>query len=143
MASFSVVAGAEPEADPNKAAIDWKKATYHRLSGNLARPLDQRVIEMSDDMLRDLIDDDRSIGITGTGKYSTRPAASAELELMQRYLALLPVAYREAFREKLLAIFLVDDFAGAGMTSWVLDEAGEIYYYMILNTALLERSLDE
>ena len=143
LASLAAGAGQELPEDPNKAAIDSKIATYHRLSDNLSRPLSERVLAMSDSLLQDVIEGDRSIGIGGTGDYSTRPASVEELALVQQYVALLPRAYREAFEEKLLAIFLVDEFAGAGLTSWVVDEAGGVYYFMILNTALFEQSLDD
>ena len=111
-------------SDQENLALQWKNSTFNKLSGNLSKPLTERVSKVPDDMLRDFIESDLSIGITTARAYTTRSAEQAELELIRRYTELLPPLYGKLFSEKLVAIFLIDNFAGAGLLSWLVDDDG-------------------
>jgi hypothetical protein len=123
------------------SVLDGKLKLFKRFEANLAMPLAERVQAMPDDLLKSLIDFDQSIGIKNTD-YKARILATDEKASFMDYVELLPARYRETFRNKLLAVYFVDNFAGAGMTDWLVDEQGVFYYYMILNSALLAESLD-
>jgi hypothetical protein len=86
---------------------------------------------------------DTEIGIEIQGSYVARVGTAKELALIKRYIEILPRSYLDIFEKKLLAVYLVDGFAGAGLTDWVLDHDGRSYYYLIFNSALLTTSLDD
>jgi|GEM_PF-1628922 len=123
--------------------LQWKKATYQLLKSNLERPLSQRMQTLPVSLLRDVIDNDLSIGIESATRYTTYDPGFAEISEFQSYLALLPQSYIRLMNEKLLGILLVENFAGAGLSDWVVDEQGNPFYYMILNPDLFRHSIDE
>ena len=124
-------------------SLAWKRAAFNRMKRQLSEPLLSRVQSMPADLMNAIKSNDSSIGISSSSEYTTRSATDLELDLMQAYLALLPTAHQRVMSEKLLAVYLVNDFAGAGYTDWVLDQSGNTYYYLILNTALFKQSLDD
>lgn len=129
--------------DPEAADIKWKQSLSQRLHENLSLPLAERVQQMPADLLKITRDYDRSLGIANTEHYAARVPSADELALIKSYLALLPQAHQSVFAKKLLAVYLVDGFAGAGMSDWVVDREGHIYYYLILNSALFTTSIDD
>lgn len=124
------------------SALSDKLKLFERYEPHLALPLAERVRTMPDDLLKFLIDFDRSIGIRNTD-YRARTLTPGERALFMTYVGLLPEKYRTTFGNKLLAVYFVDNFAGAGLTDWVADNNGVFYYHMILNSDLLTRSLDD
>ena len=123
--------------------LEWKQAAWQSLQGNLKIPLSRRMLALPDHLLVDVIDAERELGIESAGSYRTRPPDFSESAEFQSYLALLPGSYIELMRNKLLGIFLVENFAGAGLSDWVLDEQGNTFYYMILNPDLFRHSIDQ
>jgi hypothetical protein len=123
------------------SALEGKLEFFERFEANLALPLIERVQTMPDDFLKLLIEFDKSIGIKNTD-YKARPLTAEEKKLFISYVSVLPGRYRTTFENKLLAVYFVDHFAGAGLTDWFVDKQGAFYYYMILNSALLKESLD-
>lgn len=124
-------------------SLAWKRAAFNRMKRKLSEPVLSRVQAMPADLMSAIKSNDSSIGISSSSEYTTRSASDPELELMEAYLVLLPAAHQRVMSKKLLAIYLVNDFAGAGYTDWVLDQSGNTYYYLILNTALFSQSLDD
>jgi hypothetical protein len=94
-------------------------------------------------MLNALRDEDLSIHLGHSDKYTARMPTAEELGLINSYIALLPNTYREIFKKKLLAIYLIDGLPGAGLTDWVVDRDGRTYYYLAFNSAILNVSLDD
>lgn len=137
LASLAAVAG-----EAEDSALRDKLKLFQRYEPHLALPLAERVQTMPDDLLKFLTDFDKSIGIKNTD-YKARTLTAGEKALFMTYVSLLPERYRTTFENKLLAVYFVDNFAGAGLTDWVVDKNGVLYYYMILNSALLTRSLDD
>lgn len=127
----------------NQAAIEARKAQFQKLKPNLSLPLVGRVQQMPADLIEATQAFDKSIGIVNVGPYQARAASDDELALMKSYIALLPPAHQTVFAEKLLAIYLIDNFPGAGLTDWVVDSEGHVYYYMVFNSRLFTTPLDE
>ncbi len=67
----------------------------------------------------------------------------AEKKLIVEYLRLMPPVVERLFREKCVGLYFVKGFAGNGMTNWVVDEKGGIYFHMVLNPASLRQTLSE
>ena len=120
-----------------------KRKVFERLHENLPEPLISRVQKMPDDFLKTLRSYDSSIGILDTARYTARTLSAEQISLFKSYADLLPAAYQRVFNSKLLAVYFVDNFAGAGLTEWVIDHEGRTYYYLILNSLLLDTSIDE
>lgn len=124
-------------------AYAWKLKLFHRLQSNLSKPIAERVQKMPDDLLKATQDYEKSIGVTSAVRYRARTASAKELVLFNSYIDLLPRAHQAVFSKKLLAVYLIDGFSGAGLANWVVDREGRTYYYIILNTALFTVSLDD
>jgi hypothetical protein len=139
-ACLSMPAAAAPDdtADPG---LQEKLKLYRQFEPNLDLPLTGRVQAVPDDFLQSIIAFDKSIGIRNTD-YKARVPAAEETAIFAEYLKLLPERYQVTFSNKLLAVYFIDNFAGAGLTDWLIDKHGDFYYYMILNSALLTESLD-
>lgn len=127
----------------DSATLKWKQGLFLRMQGNLSAPITTRVQLMPADILKATQDDDRSIGIAHAERYAPRAATASELALIQSYIELLPHVQQTLFAKKLVAVYLIDGFSGAGITEWVADREGHAYYYLILNTALFTTSLDD
>lgn len=138
-----LLSACSPTNPGNDASLAWKRGLFQQLQGNLSQPLAARVQKMPGELLKATQDDDRSLGISNAERYSARTATAEELTLINSYIELLPRAQQTLFASKLLAIYIVDGFSGAGMSDWVVDREGHIYYYLILNSALFTASLDD
>jgi len=126
-----------------EASLVAKRGVFQHLQGNLTIPLANRVQKIPDNLLQALQDYDRSIGISNTERYAAREIFADELTIFKSYFDLLPRAHRTVISSKLLAVFFIDNFAGAGLTEWVIDREGRTYYYLILNSSLLDTSIDD
>ena len=77
----------------------------------------------------------------GRPDYAEYEPSKEEKELVLKYLRLLPPAFERVFREKCVGLYFVSGFAGNGMTSWVVDTRGRLYFHMTLNPAALVNDL--
>lgn len=136
----AVVVNADDSADAKM--LESKLGAFQYFKPNLSLPLAGRVQTMPADSLKSIIAFDRSNGIKNTD-YKPRTVLPADIALFAEYVKLLPEKYKATLSEKLMAVHFVDNFSGAGLTDWFVDEKGEMYYYMILNSALLTESLDD
>lgn len=127
----------------HQAALDAKKAQFQKLKPNLSLPLVNRVQRMPTDLIEANQAFDKSIGIISSGPYQARAATDDELALIQSSITLLPPVLQKVLTEKLLGIYLVDNFPGGGLTDWVVDGEGRVYYYMVFNSAQLTTSVDD
>lgn len=128
--------------NPQDPALQEKHKLFQRFQPNLAQSLPERAQAIPDDFLESIIAFDKSIGIRNTD-YKAHPLSSEEAAMFAEYVTLLPARHQATFSNKLLAVYFVDNFAGAGLTDWLVDENSEFHYYMILNSALLTESLDD
>jgi hypothetical protein len=79
----------------------------------------------------------------GRPDYKTYLPTPADKALLLSYLRLMPPAVERVFREKCVGLYFVEGFAGNGMTNWVADEKGGLYFHMALNPAGLRQTLSE
>jgi hypothetical protein len=66
-----------------------------------------------------------------------------ETELIRGYLATLPAPMRQAYQERLVGIYFVKNFTGNGMSDWLMDEAGQVYAWLVLNPAAFQKTISE
>lgn len=133
----------KPGDSQYKDSLRAKRSVFQHMQGNLSTPLVNRIQKIPDDLLKVTQDYDRSIGIQHAERYAAREISADQLNLFKAYVDLLPPAHRNVFASKLLAVYFVDNFSGAGMTEWVIDLDGRTYYYLILNSSLLDTSIDD
>ncbi|HEX5056570.1 MAG TPA: hypothetical protein VFX02_08740 [Gammaproteobacteria bacterium] len=136
---LALVARAGDSAD---SALQEKLGLFQRFEANLAKPLPERVQTIPDDFLKLLIDYDKSSGIKNTD-YKAHTLSTEESAIFGEYLQLLPARHQTTFSNKLMVVYFVENFSGAGLTDWLIDKNNNFYYYTILNSALLTESLDD
>lgn len=79
----------------------------------------------------------------GRPDYKAYTPSPAEKALVLEYLRLMPPAVERIFREKCAGLYFVEGFMGNGMTSWVADGSGKLYFHMALNPAAFRQTLSE
>lgn len=79
----------------------------------------------------------------GKTDYLAYTPSAAEKRLVLGHLAALPARMRQAFQERLLGIYFVENFTGNGMSNWVLDESGRVHAWLVINPAAFKKSLSE
>lgn len=79
----------------------------------------------------------------GRPDYKSYVPTSAEKAMVLEYLRLMPPAVERVFREKCVGLYFVEGFMGNGMTSWVADRSGKVYFHMALNPAAFKQTLSE
>lgn len=79
----------------------------------------------------------------GRPDYRSYLPTPAEKALVVEYLRLMPPAVERIFREKCVGLYFVEGFMGNGMTSWVADGGGKLYFHMALNPAAFRQTLSE
>ena len=124
-------------------SIEAMGLLFQQLKPNLSQPIIARVQKMPNALLKSTMEFDLSIGIENAKNYVSHQPSVAERALFQNYIEKLPKAHQDIFKKKLLAVYLVDGFSGAGLTDWVVDQESKTYYYLVLNTALFSTSIDE
>lgn len=100
-------------------------------------PLIDRVALPSAALLRALREYDNN------DSYTSYEPTPAERSLLQRYLALLPAHYEKVLDQRLVGIYFVNGFMGSGMTDYVLDANGELYFNLILNPETMRHDASE
>lgn len=79
----------------------------------------------------------------GRPDYKAYAPSASEKALLLEYLRLMPPAVERIFREKCVGLYFVEGFMGNGMTSWVADGGGKLYFHMALNPAAFRQTLSE
>lgn len=79
----------------------------------------------------------------GRPDYTAYAPSAAEKALLLEYLRLMPPAVERIFRDKCVGLYFVRGFMGNGMTSWVADGSGKVYFHMALNPAAFRQTLSE
>ncbi len=79
----------------------------------------------------------------GRPDYKSYSPSPAEKALLLEYLRFMPPAVERIFREKCVGLYFVEGFMGNGMTSWVTDASGKVYFHMALNPAAFRQTLSE
>jgi hypothetical protein len=76
-------------------------------------------------------------------RYSSREASLEEKTLLTEYYAELPVSFKEVMEEKVAGVFIVEDFAGGGMSDFIFGADGTMYAVLVLNSRVFELSLQD
>ena len=66
---------------------------------------------------------------------------SREMAMIDEYLAKLPSLHKRVLRERLLAVYFVNNFWGSGMADFVLGEHAELYTILIINPQTMKHDL--
>lgn len=67
----------------------------------------------------------------------------SEITTISQYLNLLPELNKAVLRERLIAIYFINNFHGSGLTDWVLDEKGKFYTFMVFNPETLKYNISK
>ena len=73
--------------------------------------------------------------------YTPYIPTSAEMAMLEEYLAKLPSLHKRVLRERLVGIYFVNNFWGSGMADYVLDEIDQLYTIMILNPETMKHDM--
>ena len=75
--------------------------------------------------------------------YQSYTPTPQETELIRGYFAALPAPMRRAYQERLVGIYFIRNFTGNGMSDWLMDEAGQVYAWLVLNPAAFPKTISE
>jgi hypothetical protein len=67
----------------------------------------------------------------------------SEKSIFLQYFNMLPKKYQEIINEKVMAIYFINNFQGAGMTDYVLDKDKNMYITLYFNKDLLYKTIGE
>jgi len=115
----------------------YKGSSFFTSDIDLSTPVEDRIQTASADVISWLVAFD--MGDT----YRPYMPTMNEKRLFAEYVQLLPEAYRRVMREKVIAIFFIDDFEGGGMTMPDFDKKGNMFLILFFNPEILRRSLSE
>ncbi len=73
--------------------------------------------------------------------YAAYTPTAEEKKAIEKSLALLPAATQAVLKKKLIGIYFVHNLWGGGFTDFVLDQNGELFYYIFFNPGCLRMSL--
>jgi len=66
-----------------------------------------------------------------------------EMKIIEESLDLLPPAFKDILKLRLVNIYFVKNYYGGGITDWILDEKGKIYFYIVFNPETLKMSASD
>lgn len=81
--------------------------------------------------------------LDGRVDYRAYDPDTAERELLTAQLDFLPLFYLPLFHERLLGIYLVENFQGSGYTDYVLARDGTMYTYIVINPATMHQTMSK
>jgi hypothetical protein len=79
----------------------------------------------------------------GRDDYGAYEPTEAEKQLLLQYLDLLPAWFDAMLKERLVAIYFIENYLGAGMTEFILDKADTVYAFIAINPATLRAGMSE
>lgn len=71
----------------------------------------------------------------GVPAYKSSDPTPEQRALVRAVYASLPLKMREVLEERLIGIFIVEDYSSNGLTNWALDDKNRVYPYTVLNAA--------
>lgn len=138
-----LLSACSPYSSRDRNLLDAKQVLFEQLKGNLLVTVSERISKPSAYLLQGIKNYDRSIGMEKADQYVAYLPTEKEMATIKAYIDLLPRSYQSLFERKLVAVFFVDNFSGAGMTEWLVDRDNNTYYFMVLNSSLFKTSLDD
>lgn len=79
--------------------------------------------------------------LDGRPGYTGYTPTTAQRRMIAGWFDLLPVGMREVLRERLLGVYLVNDFLGNGLSNLVIGDDGGKYAWAVINAAGLSKTL--
>jgi hypothetical protein len=79
----------------------------------------------------------------GRDDYTAYEPTDAEQQLTLQYLDLLPAWFDDMLKERLVAIYFVENLVGTAFTEFVLDKADTVHAFIAINPATLRTGLSE
>ncbi len=128
--------GSEPEITLEKIRSDPAKLLSN-YEYDLLSDLASRVKPMPDATLSMWKKWDRA------ENYSSYTPTPRELQMIESYISLLPPLHRSVCKERLIAIYFMNNFIGSGAMDFILDDNNEIYLYAIFHPATLKSGISE
>ena len=117
-----------------------KKSASRRLASYTFNPHTELLSRVTP-IPRFLLDDIRKLD--GRDDYRAYAPTAAEMEMVARYLDLIPPRHGKVLRERLIGIYFISPFMGGGLADWVLDDSGKVYAVLVINPEVFRRSLSE
>ena len=133
--SQAETAEARVEAETLRQLLAQPSKRFESYRFDASSNLADRVYEIPEDLIRPLRLRDRR------KDYTPYTPTTGEMLLFASYLDLLPEVNRRLMEERVVAVFFVNNFLGIGMTDWVLDREGKLYFTMIINSNALKEGL--
>lgn len=59
------------------------------------------------------------------------------------YIHQLPEKFKHLFNKRLVGFYFIENFNGGGATDWMIDSRTNIYCYVVINPAVLQKSLSD
>lgn len=81
--------------------------------------------------------------LDGRDDYRNYDLSASEKRELARYIELLPPRYKKILTNRLIGIYAISPFMGAGLTDWVVDCKGEMYAIMVINPEVMKRTISE
>jgi hypothetical protein len=79
----------------------------------------------------------------GRDDYAAYEPTDAEKQLVLQYLDLLPAWFDAMLKERLVAIYFIENYLGSGMTEFILDKTDKVYAFIAINPATLREGMSE
>ena len=76
-------------------------------------------------------------------QYAAHDLSPEERDIFRQCLADLPETYKTILKERLIGIYVVDDFLGSGLADYVLDENDRVYTILLFNPLVLQDNLTD
>ncbi len=97
----------------------------------------QRIKKTPDFILKYLID------LDNRKDYSMYIPSKHETAIISEYINKLPPLNRKTMKERLLAVYFINNFTSSGLTEWAVDENGKIFAFMVFNPNVLKKNITE
>jgi hypothetical protein len=81
--------------------------------------------------------------LDGKDDYSAYIPSNEEMIIIDKCLGLLPPLTKKILEERLIGISFVNNFLGSGLADWVLDREGKMYVFLVFNSFVLKKNLQE
>ncbi len=97
----------------------------------------QRIKKKPDFILKYLAD------LDNRKDYTIYTPTKMETEIISDYINKLPPLNRKTMKERLLAVYFINNFTSSGLTEWVVDENGKMFAFMVFNPNVLKKNITE
>jgi hypothetical protein len=78
-----------------------------------------------------------------TDVYRAHEPTKQERAMLKQYLALMPQKFNPVIKDRLVGIYIVDNFIGSGLTDYIYAPDGTLYTVIVLNSNVFELGISE